>query len=98
MKTWFRILCVAGLVGLIMSPVTAPFSTCSLAELLNSGADRDGVLLVLPQVTAADDDVKIGVQAMSIVVFRLAVIGVGRLLPLTTPVRLPQVPSTVIRV
>ena len=98
MNSRFRIFCAVGLLALILSPVTAPFSTCSLAQLLNTGGDHEGVMLVLPPVAAADDDVKVLVQATTIVVFRLAVVGVGRPLTLTTAVRLPQSRPTVIRV
>jgi hypothetical protein len=98
MSTWFRIFCAVGLLALIASPMTAPFSTCSLAQLLNSGADRNGLLLVVPPAPAADDDVKIVVQATSLVLLRPAVIGVGHPLALGTVVRPRHVPSTVIRV
>jgi hypothetical protein len=93
--------CTAVLVVLIVTPFTAPFSTCAIGDLFAVDADRAAAMLVPPSSpeAGAASDAKASLHAARPVsVPPLAVVGLGR--RLTPPPRAGslQLLFTVIRV
>ena len=73
--------CTIWLLVLILSPFTAPFSTCAVGDLFGHSADHHGAVLVPPSSpdALAADDAKTAVHATStILVSPLAIVGLGR--------------------